>query len=70
MAEAGTAWKIKTPGEIEETTGETTGETTERREMGGTGTTGVIEIEEITEMIETEETTEMIEETEDEEFVL
>ena len=68
MAEVGTAWRIEIAGEI----GETTGEITETREIGGieTGTTGMIEIEEITEMIEIEETTEMIEETEDEEFAV
>ena len=68
MAGEEIAWRRKTAGEIEETTGETT----ETREIAGErGTIATIEIEEITEMIEVEETTEMIEmieETEDEEF--
>ena len=66
MAEDGIARRRKIPEEI----GETTGEIIETTEIGGTGTTEVIETEEITEMIEIEETTGMIEETEDEEFVL
>ena len=66
MAEDGIVWKKEMP----EETVEMTGETTEMRGIGETGTTEVIETEETTGMIEIEETIAMIEETEDEEFVV
>jgi len=66
MAEDGIVWKKEMP----EETVEMTGEATEMRGIGETGTTEVIETEETTGMIEIEETIAMIEETEDEEFVV